>query len=275
MERRSVRLGDWELVALRDAFFRLDGGSMFGVIPKVWWDRKKPADERNRIHLGLNCLLVKSHKWTPLSDAGIGEEIAPAHEDIYGLERETGLPAELAAEGLETDDIDFVILSHLHLDHCGWATVRDGDSYHPTFKQARYIIQKSEWQAAAKPDRRSRASYDSRNFEALQKGGVLHLVDGEHEVLPGIRLMHTGGHTWGHQIVVLESGDSRCVFLGDLVPTLAHFKTNWHMSWALFPLELMAVKEGLLREAAERDDLLFFTHEDGEAFARAGILGGG
>jgi len=275
MEERRVQLGDWELLAVRDAFFRLDGGSMFGVIPKTLWERKKPADERNRIHLGLNCLLVKSPNWIALIECGIGEKMSPAEEDIYGLERDRSLLGELTDEGLGCEDIDFVILSHLHLDHCGWGTIRDGDSFNPTFPRARYIIQESEWRAAANPDGRSKASYDGRNFQALERERVMHMVDGTAEIVPGLRVVPTGGHTPGHQIVILEAGGSRCLFLGDLVPTMAHLKTSWHMGWDLFPLELMAAKERVLKEAAARDDLLFFTHEDGEAFGRAQILLGG
>jgi glyoxylase-like metal-dependent hydrolase (beta-lactamase superfamily II) len=275
VELQRVRLGDFELVALRDGFFRLDGGSMFGVIPKPLWERKKPADERNRIHLGLNCLLVKTPNLTALIEAGIGDKLTAAAKDINGLERTKGLPAELEAEGVTVDDIDFVILSHLHLDHCGWSTVKDGDSYRPTFPGARYVIQESEWQAAIDPDRRSKASYDRRDFEPLEGHKGLSLVNGEAEIAPGIKIVRTGGHTYGHQIVILESGRARCIFLGDLVPTTAHLKVNWHMGWDLFPLDLMRVKEKILTEAALREDLLFFTHEDGEPFAQAReILGG-
>jgi glyoxylase-like metal-dependent hydrolase (beta-lactamase superfamily II) len=269
MKEKRVQLGDWELVALRDAFFRLDGGSMFGVIPKPLWERKKPADERNRIHLGLNCLLVKTPNWVALIEAGIGDKMTPADEDIYGLEHTTGLPAELEKEGLATDEIDFLVLSHLHLDHCGWATMEDGGSFRPAFAKARYVIQESEWKAAKNPDRRSKASYDGRNFEVLGRHKGLYLVNGESQIMPGMTVAWTGGHTFGHQIVLLESGDARCIFLGDLVPTSAHLKVNWHMGWDLFPLDLMREKEKVLSEAAARDDLLFFTHEDGEAFARA------
>lgn len=272
MESRRRRLGDWELVALRDGFFRLDGGSMFGVIPKTLWERKKPADERNRIHLGLNCLLMRGPRAVVLVESGIGGKMSPGDEDIYGLERDEGILAQLGHEGITPRDIDFVIHSHLHLDHCGWATIHDGASFCPTFPRARYVIQEREWRAATRPDRRSRASYDPRNFAPLGEGERLLPVDGEAEIVTGLKVVHTGGHTPGHQIVYLETGDSRCVFLGDLVPTVAHLKINWHMGWDLFPLELMSVKERVLRDAVEGDDLLFFTHEDGPAFAEASTL---
>ncbi len=267
MGEYRTKLGDWELVALSDGLFRLDGGSMFGVVPKPLWERKKPADERNRIRLGLNSLLVKAPSALVLLESGIGDKMSAKEEDLYGLERRSSLPHALEAEGCEPEDIDFVIHSHLHLDHCGWATRESGGAFQPTFPRARYIVQSREWDAATNPDVRSRASYDERDFSALELKGLLAPVDGETEVLPGVKVVHTGGHTPGHQITYLESAGSRCVFLGDLVPTKAHFRVNWHMGWDLFPLELMEVKEKVLLEAADRGDLLFFTHEDEDPFA--------
>jgi len=259
-------LGEWELVALSDGLFRLDGGSMFGVIPKPLWERKKPADERNRIRLGLNALLVKTPHALLLLESGIGDKLSPKEEDLYGLERQSSLLQALNAEGCDPGDIDFVIYSHLHLDHCGWATRESGGAFQPTFPRARYVVQSREWDAATSPDIRSRASYDERDFSALERKGLLALVDGETEIIPGIRVVHTGGHTPGHQVTYLESEGARCVFLGDLVPTQAHLRVNWHMGWDLFPLELMEVKSRVLMEAAHRRDLLFFTHEDENPF---------
>jgi glyoxylase-like metal-dependent hydrolase (beta-lactamase superfamily II) len=263
---RRVKLGDWELIAVSDGSFRLDGGSMFGVIPKPLWERKKPADERNRIRLGLNALLVKSPAALVLVESGIGDKMSPKEEDLYGLERDTDLMQALREEGFAPEDVDIVIHSHLHLDHCGWAT-RDIDGrFQPTFPNARYVVQSREWEAATRPDPRSRASYDPRDFSVLEQKGLLAPVDGETEVIQGIRVVHTGGHTPGHQVVYLENNGSRCLFLGDLVPTTAHLKVHWHMGWDLFPLELMENKRGILAQAAHRRDLLFFTHEDEEPF---------
>ncbi len=267
MNSYRVMLGEWELVSLCDGCFRLDGGSMFGVIPKPLWERKKPADERNRIRLGLNALLVKSSHGLVLLESGIGDKMSLREEDLYGLEREGGLMQALDAEGCEPEDIDFVIHSHLHLDHCGWATRDSGGTFQPTFPRARYIVQRREWDAATSPDPRSRASYDPRDYSILEQKGLLAPVDGETEIFPGLRVVHTGGHTPGHQVTYMECGGARCVFLGDLVPTRAHLRVNWHMGWDLYPLDLMEVKGRILREAARRHDLLFFTHEDESPFA--------
>jgi glyoxylase-like metal-dependent hydrolase (beta-lactamase superfamily II) len=267
LNRYRVTLEEWELVGLSDGFFRLDGGSMFGVIPKPLWERKKPADERNRIRLGLNALLVRTPHALVLLESGIGDKMSPKEEDLYGLERDGSLMQALQAENCEPDDIDFVIHSHLHLDHCGWATRESAGTYQPTFPHARYIVQSREWDAAMSPDPRSRASYDPRDFAVLEQKGLLAPVDGETEIFPGLSVVYTGGHTPGHQITYLESGGARCVFLGDLVPTRAHLRVNWHMGWDLFPLELMEVKGRILEEAARRRDLLFFTHEDENPFS--------
>lgn len=267
MDENRMTFGDWELVALSDGCFRLDGGSMFGVIPKTLWERKKPADDKNRIRLGLNALLAKSPRALVLMEGGIGGKMNPKEEDLYGLERDYSLLRALEGEDCRPEDIDFVIYSHLHLDHCGWATREVGGRLQPTFPRARYIVQSREWDAAMRPDPRSRASYDARNYSVLEQKGLLAPVDGETEVLPGLRVVHTGGHTPGHQVTFIASGFSRCVFLGDLVPTKAHIRVHWHMGWDLFPLQLMEVKRRVLAEALHRRDLLFFTHEDTNPFA--------
>jgi glyoxylase-like metal-dependent hydrolase (beta-lactamase superfamily II) len=267
MAGRRVVLGDWELVVLSDGCFRLDGGSMFGVIPKVLWEKEKPADDRNRIRLGLNALLVRMPRALVLLESGIGDKMSPREEDLYGIERISGLMQALEEEGCRPEDIDFVIHSHLHLDHCGWATKDEGGRFQPTFPRARYVVQNREWDAAMNPDPRSRASYDTRDFSVLEQKGLLAPVDGETEVLPGLKVAYTGGHTPGHQVTYLENGGMRCVFLGDLVPTRAHIKVHWHMGWDLFPLQLMDAKREILADAARRGDLLFFTHEDGDPFA--------
>ena len=263
-----MKLGDFELTAVRDGFFRLDGGSMFGVVPRTNWEKQKPPDDRNRINLGLNILLVRTHDATLVLEAGIGEKVEGKGIDLYDLRQEEPLPAKLEALGVRPEDVDFVILSHLHLDHCGWSTRREGEAWVPTFPKARYLLQSREWEAAQKPDLRSRPSYDPRNYDALEQSGLLALVDGDTQVVPGVKLRHTGGHTAGHQIAYLESGGERLVFLGDLVPTFAHLRTNWHMGWDLWPLEVMARKERVLQEALRTGDLLFFTHEDTTALAR-------
>ncbi len=263
-----MRLGEFELIALSDGFFRLDGGSMFGVIPRPNWERLKPPDERNRINLGLNVLLVRTPDAVLVLEAGMGDKVTGKGIDLYDRRPAEPIPEQLAALGFPPGEVDYVILSHLHHDHCGWATRRAGDNWAPTFPRARYLLQSREWEAAVKPDVRSRASYDPRDFKVLEQSGLLALVDGDTQVVAGVNLRHTGGHTAGHQITYLESCGERLVFLGDLVPTFAHLRAHWHMSWDLWPLEVMARKERVLQEALREDALLFFTHEDTTPFAR-------
>jgi glyoxylase-like metal-dependent hydrolase (beta-lactamase superfamily II) len=263
-----VKLGEFELTALSDGCFRLDGGSMFGVVPRPLWEKHKPPDELNRIHLGLNCLMVRAPGELVLVEAGLGGKLTGRDAGLYGLDRSAGLPEDLAAHGFRAEEVDCVVLTHLHLDHCGWATREEAGRLVPTFPRARYVVQSREWEAARRPDPRSRPSYDRRNFEALESTGCLVLMDGDGEVSPGVSVRLTGGHTSGHQVVTVESGGERCVFLGDMVPTFAHLRVHWHMSWDLYPLELMEAKEALLSEAALRGYLLFFTHEDTVPFAR-------
>ncbi len=264
-----MKLGDFELYAVRDGLFRLDGGSMFGVVPRTNWEKQKPPDERNRINLGLNVLVAKTPDAVLVLEAGIGQKVEGKGIDLYDLrQEEPPLPERLAALGFPPEDVDYVILSHLHLDHCGWSTRKEGEVWVPTFPRARYLVQSREWEAAQKPDLRSRPSYNPRNYDALEQSGLLALVDGDTQVVPGVKLRHTGGHTAGHQIAYLESGGERLIFLGDLVPTFAHLRTNWHMGWDLWPLEVMARKERVLQEAMRNGDLLFFVHEDTACFAR-------
>ncbi len=262
-----INLGEFRLHWLSDGTFKLDGGSMFGVIPKTLWSKRKPADRDNRINLGLNSLLIEGAGKLILVEAGIGDKLDSGAEELYGLRGSSRLIHSLESMGVSVDDVDYLVLSHLHLDHSGWATRRQGSSYGPTFPRARYVVQAREWEAANHPDRRSRPSYDSRNFESLEASGQLELVEGEAQLCEGVWVRLTGGHTPGHQILYVQSRGERCVFLGDLVPTRAHLPVHWHMGWDLFPLELMEVKGKVLEEATRRKDLLFFTHEDTTPFA--------
>ncbi|MHB8780052.1 MAG: MBL fold metallo-hydrolase [Candidatus Geothermincolia bacterium] len=269
-----IKLGELELHSLTDGLFRLDGGSMFGVIPRSRWESQKPPDGANRINLALNSLLVRTSRGNILLETGIGEKLEGKDVERYDLRRSVSLLDSLAASGCGPDDIDYVIISHLHLDHAGWATRRDGDEWLPTFPRAKYLIQQREWDAASDPDPRSRPSYDERNFAPLEQAGRLGLLDGETHVMPEVTIYASGGHTAGHQVTCIESGGERLWFPGDMVPTLAHLRTHWHMSWDLFPLDVMRRKERMLREAARRGDLLFLTHEDSGPLFRMGLREG-
>jgi glyoxylase-like metal-dependent hydrolase (beta-lactamase superfamily II) len=256
-----VRFGDLELIPLLDGFFRLDGGAMFGIVPKPLWERRAPADERNRIRLGLRPVLVRGRK-TMLIDAGIGTKMDDRSIDIYGVERSGTLADALAGLALTPADIDLVLASHLHFDHAGGFTRRDASgALVAAFPNARYIARTGEWEDATHPHERNRASYLAENFVPLAEAGVLDLVADDETIMAGVRVVRTGGHTMHHQIVMLEANGRTAVFAADLIPTTAHVDEAWIMGYDLYPMDTLAFKRSFVREAIEREFLIFFEHD--------------
>ncbi|HEY7497128.1 MAG TPA: MBL fold metallo-hydrolase [Vicinamibacterales bacterium] len=256
-----MTFGEFELTTLSDGTFRLDGGAMFGVIPKPLWEKRAPADERNRIRLGLRPLLVRGER-TMLIDAGIGGKMDEKSADIFAIDRTRNLDRSLAEAGVAPEDIELVLATHLHFDHAGGFTTRDAaGTIAPTFPRARYIVRTAEWDDAAHPHERNRASYLPENFKPLADAGVLDLVAGDRTILPGIRVVRTGGHTMHHQIVVIESGGRTAVFTADLMPTVAHVDAAWIMGYDLYPMDTLRFKRTFLREAIDREYLIFFEHD--------------
>ena len=254
-------LGDFELIALSDGFFRLDGGAMFGVVPKPLWGKKAPPDDRNRILLAMRPLVIRGPR-TMIIDAGVGDKEDAKFSDIYGLERARHLDHSLAEAGLSPEDIDIVLATHLHFDHAGGFTVRDGSGrVRPRFPRAQYIVRRGEWDDATHPNERNRASYLPANYVPLAEAGVLQLVDEDQTIMPGVRVRRTGGHTRHHQIVMIESSGKRAAYVADLIPTLAHLPDPWIMGYDLFPLETLAVKKAFVKEALEGEMLVFFEHD--------------
>jgi glyoxylase-like metal-dependent hydrolase (beta-lactamase superfamily II) len=253
--------GDLKLTSLLDGTFRLDGGAMFGVVPKPLWEKRAPADERNRIRLGLRPLLVQGEQ-TMLIDAGIGSKMDAKSVDIYAIDRSRNLDHSLADAGVGRDDIDLVLATHLHFDHVGGFTTREAHGkVVPAFPRARYVVRTAEWDDAAHPHERNRASYLRDDFVPLADAGVLDLAAGDRTIMPGVRVVRTGGHCRHHQIVVIESGDRTAVFAADLVPTTAHIDEPWIMGYDLYPMETLAFKRTFIREAIEREFLIFFEHD--------------
>ncbi len=262
-------LGDLELVSLSDGFIHLDGGAMFGVVPRTLWESRLPPDDRNRIPLGLRPLVVRGAK-TMIIDAGCGDKMDARSADIYGLEREYHLDHALADAGLTIEDIDIVVASHLHFDHVGGFTRRTDDGrLVPRFPRAQYVAHRQEWDDATHPHERNRASYLAENFVPLQDAGVLTLVEDDAEIMPGVRYRRSGGHTAHHQVVMIESGGSTAVFAADMYPTSVHVPDPWVMGYDLYPMDTLGFKRVFAREAVEREYLIFFEHDPSMA---AGFL---
>jgi glyoxylase-like metal-dependent hydrolase (beta-lactamase superfamily II) len=257
----TYSVGDLELVSLTDGTFALDGGAMFGVIPKVLWSRVAAADDRNRIPLAMRPLLVRGRQ-TLLIDTGIGDKLDAKSRDIFAVDRAVTLDGSLAAAGLTAADVDIVLATHLHFDHAGGFTVRGADGVvRPRFPNARYFVRRGEWDDAWHPHERNRASYLADNYASVEKSGQLTLVDDDAEIMPGVRTVRTGGHTAHHQLVRIESRGQTAVFMADLIPTAAHVPLPWIMGYDLYPMDTLAFKRSFLTEAATQEYLVFFEHE--------------
>jgi methylmalonyl-CoA epimerase len=254
-------VGDLELISVCDGFFALDGGSMFGIVPKPLWAPKAPADDRNRITLAMRPLIVRGAR-TMIIDAGIGDKEDAKFREIYGLDRTRHLDHTLAEAGLTVQDIDIVLATHLHFDHAGGFTERDPSGrVRARFPRARYVVRRGEWEDATHPNERNRASYLAHNYLALADAGVLQLVDDDQTIMPGVKVRRTGGHTMHHQIVLMESRGSAAAFVADLIPTTAHLPNAWVMGYDLYPLDTLAAKRAFVQEAIDRDMLVFFEHD--------------
>jgi glyoxylase-like metal-dependent hydrolase (beta-lactamase superfamily II) len=256
-----MRFGDLELIPLFDGFFRLDGGAMFGIVPKPLWERRAPPDDRNRIRLATRPLLVRGER-TMIIDAGLGGKMDEKSVTIYGIDRSRSLDRSLGDAGLAVTDIELVLASHLHFDHAGGFTVAGKDgSVTPAFPRARYLVRAGEWEDASRPHERNRASYLQENFVPLDRAGVVDFLRDDGPVMPGVRVLRTGGHTMHHQIAYIESAGLTAVFAADLIPTTAHIDEPWIMGYDLYPMDTLAFKRRFVREAIDREYLIFFEHD--------------
>ncbi|OPX17474.1 hypothetical protein BXT86_06290 [candidate division WOR-3 bacterium 4484_100] len=261
-----MKFGQFLIRIVSDGNFWLDGGAMFGVVPKVLWNKLNPADDQNRIKLALNCLLIDTGNKKVLIDTGVGEKLSEKFKGIYRVERDNGLLSSLRSAGVEPEDIDFVINTHLHFDHCGGNTRVIDKKLTTTFPRAKYVIQKKEWFDATHPNERTRASYLPENFIPIEERGQLILVEGDTEILPGINVILTNGHTAGHQSVLIQSEDRTAIYFGDLVPTTSHLKIPYIMGYDLFPLDIIEKKKEVLEKAMKQQWLLIFEHDPKNPF---------
>ncbi len=261
------KVGSLTVHAIQSGGQRLDGGAMFGVVPKPLWERQIPADERNRIQLGMRCLLVEHSAGLLLIDTGAGNKEEKKFLDIYGIENEgtngrTWLEDGLAEVGVGPEDISIVINTHLHFDHAGGNTYRDErGEIKLSFPKARYIVKRGEYDYATHPNERTAASYFERNFAPVVKAHKFEFVIREKEIVKGIRVVPTPGHTPFHQSVLIESGGERAFFLADMLPTHAHLPLAWIMGYDVEPLVTLETKRRILRQAEDENWLLIFEHD--------------
>jgi len=256
-----LKFGRFDLHLVSDGNFWLDGGAMFGVVPRILWEKKTSPDEKNRIRLGLNCLLIRTGSHNVLIDTGCGEKYAEKEVRIYRIERDVTLPGQLARLGLAPSDIDIVINTHYHFDHCGGNTCYNGNLIVPTFPRAVYVVRQDEHRDATHPNERSAASYFEYNWDVLQERRMLRLIERDEEILPGIGLLHTPGHTRGHQSVLIESEGRSLLFMADLCPTSAHIPLPWIMAYDLYPMTSLEVRRDIYKRAMAGNWLLFFEHD--------------
>jgi len=270
----TMTLGAWTVHAIQAGGQALDGGAMFGVVPKPLWERRIPADARNRIPLGMRCLLVEHEGGLVLIDNGAGNKETAKFLDIYGIDNAGANGRTLLEDGLRSlghrpEDVVLMIDTHLHFDHAGGNTFRDADGrIVPTFPRARYVVQRGEYEWARHTNERTAASYFPPNFEPVREAGLLDLVEGDRDIVPGIRVVRTPGHTPHHQSVLLESQGEIAFYLGDLVPTAAHLPLPWIMGYDVEPLVTLETKRKYLRRAADENWLLIFEHDASVAWGR-------
>lgn len=268
-----MQLGEFTLDWVSAGNFRLDGGAMFGVVPKVVWQKRLACDERNRVPMGLNCILVTTPHGRVLLDTGIGNKLDAKKQDIFAIEPPT-LEFSLAALGLTPDDIDHVVLSHCDFDHLGGATKRIEDgTIVPAFPKATYHIHQEEWQDLTHPNLRSKSTYFGENWQALEAAGQVKLISGDGEILPGISTFLTGGHTRGHVVIQITSGGEGAVYMGDLMPTHHHLNPLWVMAYDNFPMTSIEQRGSWTRTIAERDWWLLFYHDVELGAGRWGVDG--
>jgi glyoxylase-like metal-dependent hydrolase (beta-lactamase superfamily II) len=265
MNSRPLKVGKFDLFFIKDGTFRLDGGAMFGVVPKTLWNREIAADEMNRIPLALGALLIKTPQGRfVLVDTGLSSKYddQPKFRKLYCVERYQTLKDELGAIGVSPTDISLVINTHLHFDHAGGNTeLSEKGIPIPAFPKARYLIQKEEWDDASHPHERNQASYFKENFEPLDVAGLVDLMSGDYEIEPGLRVIRSGGHTRGHQCVQISSEGETAVFLGDLIPTSSHLSLPWIMGYDLYPVDTLEIKRDLLKRALDENWTLIFQHD--------------
>jgi len=265
---KTISVGDFELTTVSDGTYVGDGGAFFSVVPKVLWQRKVKADDLNRITVSCNSVLVRTGKQNVLIETGIGNKLAEKTKSFF-LPQEKLLES-LHEAGIAPDEIDVVINSHLHFDHCGWNTVYENGVAVATFPKAKYYASRGEWEHGSLQLERDRVSYISDNYDPLIRSGQMTLLDGDHEILPGISVSVYPGHTRNMWAIFVRSGGKTACYISDLIPTTWHLEPTWVMAYDLFPLETIENRKKYYSQAIPGQWLTMFTHDPNVPWAYLG-----
>ena len=256
---RKVTIGDFEVAVLSDGTYELDGGAFFGVVPKVLWEKRVQPDARNMLKVGTNCLLIRDGKQTVLVETGIGSKLNEKSQAIH--KNQVRLMKDFEEAGVSPDEVDIVINTHLHFDHCGWNTYyKDGEAV-ATFPRAKYYVQRGEVEHAHEQHERDRVSYLTDNYDPLIESGQMVLLDGNAEIAPGISVQLFPGHTRDLQAVIVRSGGATLCYASDLIPTSNHLDPTWVMGYDLYPLTSIASRHRFYEQAIPEKWMVAFTHD--------------
>jgi glyoxylase-like metal-dependent hydrolase (beta-lactamase superfamily II) len=255
---QQINIGDFELTALSDGTYYLDGGAFFGVVPKVLWSKRLPSDDKNRVPTGLNSVLIRGGGKNILIETGVGNKLPEKMVQIYG--QPAKLMNALNSAGVSPEDIDIVINSHLHFDHCGWNTVQLAGKIVAAFPKAKYYAQEGEWKHAHQ-GQRDTVSYLHENYDPLVETGQMQLLKVNHEIVPGISVEVFPGHTRDMQAIIIRSGGKTACYISDLIPTSMHVEVNWVMGFDLYPLETIESRKRYYSRAIPENWLTMYTHD--------------
>jgi len=267
-----MQIGKYKLSIIESGFFGLDGGAMFGIVPKPLWEKTNPADDSNRIKLSTRHLVLESDSKKIIIDTGMGDKWDEKTKNIYAVDEQYSMNAALAQIGLKSEDITDVILTHLHFDHTGGSTILNDGKLIPSFPNAKYYVQKKNYDWGIKPSDRDKGSYLSENFLPLFEEGILNFIDGNSKFDDEIELIVVNGHTFGQQMVKISDGSNTILFCADLIPTVSHIPLPYIMGYDLQPLTTLEEKKKFLKLAVDENWKLFFGHDPEFALATVKIF---